>query len=127
MKTRTWMPLVILLMMAVALSACSAKNSPSEIVKKQLTSGTWAAAMSEGTTARYTFTKDGNFTCETSVTAGDQEAQLSREGTYEVVESGDAVGVFLRYPKSTYVVEITCTRNGDWYDFVIAGCPMNQE
>ena len=127
MKSNFAKVLSILLITAFLLCACGADNSPSGIVKKELTSGPWLADMSEGTTATYTFAKDGTFTCDAVMTVGEQSASLTREGNYEIKEAGDAVTVYLLYPNVTYFVEITCTENNGSYDFVIAGCPMYQK
>ena len=127
MKMKFVKVLSILLMAAFLLCACGADNSPSGIVKKQLTSAPWSADMSEGTTAQYTFTKEGEFTCDTTISLGEQSASLSRSGTYEIQEVNGEVAVYLMYPDVTYLVEITCTENGGSYDFVIAGCEMYQK
>lgn len=124
MKTKILKLLVILLILAVTLCACGKDASPAGIVKKQLTSGTWYADMSEGTTAGYTFTAKGEFTCDATVTVGEQSAGFTRSGTYEVKEENGNVTVYLQYPDVDYLVEITCTPDGDSYAFRIAGCDM---
>ena len=127
MKKNLCKMLMTLLAMALLLCACGAERSPADIVKKQLTSGTWYADMSEGTTAGYTFTKDGKFTCEATVTVEDKQASLVREGTYQIASSGDVVAVSLQYPDVGYLVEIICTEKNGSYEFEIAGCPMYQK
>lgn len=126
MKRKMMKLLSILLMATLLLCACGTDSSPAGIVKKQLTDGAWETDMSEGTTAVYTFTKKGEFTCDATVTLGEQSASLTRGGTYEIREADGEVTVVLHYPNVNYEVEITCQKNGEQYSFVIAGCPMNR-
>lgn len=127
MKKNLCKMLIAVLALVLMLSACGGEQTPEEIVKKQLTSDVWYADMSEGTVAGYTFTKDGNFTCEASVSVGDKSASLVREGTYQIASSGDVVLVSLQYPDVGYLVEITCKEKNGSYEFEIAGCPMYQK
>jgi len=119
--------LSILLIFSLGLSACGADETPTGIVKKQLTDAPWSVDMSEGTTAVYTFTSKGEFTCDATMTVGEQSASLSRSGTYEIKEVGETVTVYLMYPNVTYLVEIQCNKEDSGYSFVIAGCPMYQQ
>lgn len=116
----------MLLVAVMMLTACGGQDTAEKIIKKQLTSGTWYADMSIGTTAGYTFSKDGSFTCETTVTLDGQHAELTRGGSYEILTEGEDVKVSLSFEGAGYLVEIVCTANGDSYDFAIAGCTMYQ-
>lgn len=127
MKKKMICLLFILLVFSLTVCACGVDDSPAGIVKKQLTSGPWSVDMSEGTTAVYTFTAKGEFTCDATMTVGEQSASLTRSGTYEIKEVEGFVTVFLMYPDVTYLVEIDCTEGENGYDFVIAGCPMYQK
>lgn len=127
MKSKIQGLLVILLVLAMTLSACGGDSTPAGIVKKQLTSGPWYADLSEGTAACYSFTSDNQFTCDASVTAGENSVGFSREGTYAIMEENGEITVILQYPDVNYQVKITCTPEADRYAFSIAGCAMYQK
>lgn len=127
MKKNLCKIIALSLILVFMLAACGGESKPEDIVKKQLASGTWYADMSMGTTAGYTFQKDGSFTCDTAVTLEGQSVSLTRGGTYEILPSGEGVMVALAFAEAGYLVEITCTENGDGFDFEIAGCAMYQK
>lgn len=127
MKKNLCKIMVLALMAVVVLTACGGTGEPKDIVKKQLTSGTWYADMSVGTTAGYTFRKDGSFSCDTSVTLEDQSVSLTRGGSYEIYTDGEEVKVSLAFEGAGYLVDITCTEHDGSYDFEIAGCAMYQK
>lgn len=126
MKKNLCKIMMMLLAAVLILTACGSQDTAEKIIKKQLTSGVWYADMSLGTTAGYTFSKDGSFTCETAVTLEGEHAELTRGGSYEILTEGENVTVYLAFEGAGYLVEIVCTANGDNYDFVIAGCTMYQ-
>lgn len=94
--------------------------------EKTLLSSSWYVKMSEGTTAVYTFQKNGTFDCEAHITLGQEQASLTRSGTYEVDEDeSGAILVLLLYPNADAPVEITCTEAEDGtIRMEIAGCEM---
>ena len=119
--------LCILLMGSLCLTACGNNAAPAEVVKKELQSGPWYADMSEGTVGKYTFTKDGAFTCDATVTLEGQSAAFSRSGVYAVEEINGQVVVMLCYPENGYEVELTVQKTNSGYAYWIAGCPMYQK
>ena len=104
------------------------KLSAGDSFEKTLVSSEWYVQMSEGTTAVYTFHKNGTFDCEAHIALGEQEASMTRSGTYAVDkdESG-ALRVLLQYPNANAPVEITCTEKEDGtVRMEIAGCEMQK-
>ena len=102
------------------------KLSAGDSFEKTLVSSEWYVQMSEGTTAVYTFHKNGTFDCEAHIALGEQEASMPRSGTYAVDkdESG-APRVLLQYPNANAPVEITCTEKEDGtVRMEIASCEM---
>lgn len=126
MKKNLCKIMIVLLTAALTLTACGSQDTAEKIIKKQLTSGVWYADMSLGTTAGYTFSRDGSFTCETAVTLEGEHAELTRGGSYEIVAEGESAKVYLAFEGAGYLVEIVCTANDGGYDFAIAGCTMYQ-
>ena len=123
-KKITWLAVLAVLL----LSLCACASGGAEVrLKQQLSSGPWLTDLSEGTTAAYTFTKDGSFTCEASISAGMESGALSRSGSYTVELTQTGAVVHLQYPNVSYVVDILCTENGSGYDMSVAGCPMYQK
>ena len=119
--------LCILLVTACLLTGCGKDATPAEIVKKELESGPWYADMSEGTQAKYTFSKDGTFSCDATVTLEGQSATVSREGNFAVAEINGAVVVVLSYPHVGTEVELTVQVTENGYAYWIAGCPLYQK
>ena len=119
--------LCILLVTACLLTGCGKDATPAEIVKKELESGPWYADMSEGTQAKYTFSKDGTFSCDATVTLEGQSASVSREGNFAVAEINGAVVVVLSYPHVGTEVELTVQVTENGYTYWIAGCPLYQK
>ena len=119
--------LCILLVTACLLTGCGKDATPAEIVKKELESGPWYADMSEGTQAKYTFSKDGTFSCDATVTLEGQSATVSREGNFAVAEINGAVVVVLSYPHVGAEVELTVQVTENGYAYWIAGCPLYQK
>lgn len=119
--------LCILLVTACLLTGCGKDATPAEIVKKELESGPWYADMSEGTQAKYTFSKDGTFSCDATVTLEGQSASVSREGNFAVAEINGAVVVVLSYPHVGTEVELTVQVTENGYAYWIAGCPLYQK
>lgn len=119
--------LCILLTCGCLLTGCGQDDSSTGVVKKELTSAPWYVDMSAGTTAKYTFTKDGEFTCDATVTLEGQSATVSREGNYAVAEIEGAVVVVLSYPHVGTEVELTVETTESGYAYWIAGCPMYQK
>ncbi len=127
MRKFTLVLLCILLVGTCLLAGCGGDRSPAEVVKKELQSGPWYVDMSEGTTAKYTFSKDGSFTCDAIVTLEGQSATVSREGNFAVAEISGAVKVVLSYPHVGTEVELTVQVTESGYAYWIAGCPMYQK
>ena len=119
--------LCILLVTACLLTGCGKDATPAEIVKKELESGPWYADMSEGTQAKYTFSKNGTFSCDATVTLEGQSASVSREGNFAVAEINGAVVVILSYPHVGTEVELTVQVTENGYAYWIAGCPLYQK
>ena len=119
--------LCILLVTACLLTGCGKDATPAEIVKKELESGPWYADMSEGTQAKYTFSKNGTFSCDATVTLEGQSASVSREGNFAVAEINGAVVVVLSYPHVGTEVELTVQVTENGYAYWIAGCPLYQK
>lgn len=119
--------LCILLIGSCVLTGCGGDDSAAGVVKKELTSAPWYVDMSEGTTACYTFTKDGEFTCDAVVTLEGQSVTVSREGNFAVAEIDGAVVVVLSYPHVGTEVELTVQVVDGGYTYWIAGCPMYQK
>ena len=119
--------LCILLVLSCCLVGCGGDTSPSGVVKKELQSGPWYVDMSEGTQAKYTFSKDGTFTCDATVTLEGQSATVSRGGNFAVAEINGAVVVVLSYPHVGTEVELTVQVTENGYAYWIAGCPMYQK
>ena len=123
-KKITWLAMLTALLLT--LCACASGGAEAQL-KRQLTSGPWLTDLSEGTTAAYTFTKDGSFTCEASIAAGGESGALSRSGSYTVELTQTGAVVHLQYPNVSYVVDILCTESGSGYDMSVAGCAMYQK
>ena len=119
--------LCILLAAACVLTGCGSAATPAEVVKKELQSGPWYADMSEGTTAKYTFSKDGTFTCDATVTLEGQSASVSREGNFAVAEIEGTVVVVLSYPHVGTEVELTVQATENGFAYWIAGCQLYQK
>ena len=119
--------LCILLVTACLLTGCGKDATPAGIVKKELESGPWYADMSEGTQAKYTFSKNGTFSCDATVTLEGQSASVSREGNFAVAEINGAVVVILSYPHVGTEVELTVQVTENGYAYWIAGCPLYQK
>lgn len=119
--------LCILLIGSCLLCGCESESSPEAVVKKELTSGPWYVDMSEGTQAKYTFTKNGDFTCDASVVLGEASTSFSRSGEFAVAEIDGKVVVMLAYPENGYEVELTVQVTENGYAYWIAGCPMYQK
>lgn len=119
--------LCILLVGACVLTGCGKAKTPVEVVKKELTSDPWYVDMSEGTSACYTFTKDGKFTCDATVSIEGASASLSRSGEYAMAEIGGQVVVVLMYIENGVEVELTVKETETGYAYWIAGCPMYQK
>ena len=113
MKRRICLIIVGIILVAI-LAFAFYKLSAGDSFEKTLVSSEWYVQMSEGTTAVYTFHKNGTFDCEAHIALGEQEASMTRSGTYAVDkdESG-ALRVLLQYPNANAPVEITCTEKED--------------
>ena len=109
MKRRICLIIAGIILVAI-LAFAFYKLSAGDSFEKTLVSSEWYVQMSEGTTAVYTFHKNGTFDCEAHIALGEQEASMTRSGTYAVDkdESG-ARRVLLQYPNANAPVEITCT------------------
>ena len=95
MRKFTLVLLCIMLIGSCLLTGCGQPMTPAEVVKKELTSAPWLVDMSEGTTASYTFTRDGHFTCDAAVSVGEESAAFSRSGDYALAEIDGKVVVIL--------------------------------
>lgn len=113
MKRRICLIIAGIILVAI-LAFAFYKLSAGDSFEKTLVSSEWYVQMSEGTTAVYTFHKNGTFDCEAHIALGEQEASMTRSGTYAVDkdESG-APRVLLQYPNANAPVEITCTEKED--------------
>ena len=127
MRKITLLVLCILLAMACVFTGCGKAAAPAEVVKKELQSAPWYADMSEGTTAKYTFSKDGTFTCDATVTLEGQSASVSREGNFAVAEIDGTVVVVLSYPHVGTEVELTVQATETGYAYWVAGCQLYQK
>ena len=127
MRKFTLLLLCILLAATCMLTGCGKNASPAEVVKKELQSGPWYADMSEGTHAKYTFSRNGSFSCDATVTLEGQSATVSRQGNYAGAEINGAVVVVLSYPHVGTEVELTVQATETGYTYWIAGCPMYQK
>ena len=127
MKRRICLIIAGIILVAI-LAFAFYKLSAGDSFEKKLVSSEWYVQMSEGTTAVYTFHKNGTFDCEAHIALGEQEASMTRSGTYAVDkgESG-ALRVLLQYPNANAPVEITCTEKEDGtVRMEIAGCEMQK-
>lgn len=127
MKRRICLIIAGIILVAI-LAFAFYKLSAGDSFEKTLVSSEWYVQMSEGTTAVYTFHKNGTFDCEAHIALGEQEASMTRSGTYAVDkgESG-ALRVLLQYPNANAPVEITCTEKEDGaVRMEIAGCEMQK-
>lgn len=100
MKRRICLIIAGIILVAI-LAFAFYKLSAGDSFEKTLVSSEWYVQMSEGTTAVYTFHKNGTFDCEAHIALGEQEASMTRSGTYAVDkdESG-APRVLLQYPNA---------------------------
>lgn len=100
MKRRICLIIAGIILVAI-LAFAFYKLSAGDSFEKTLVSSEWYVQMSEGTTAVYTFHKNGTFDCEAHIALGEQEASMTRSGTYAVDkdESG-ALRVLLQYPNA---------------------------
>ena len=127
MKRLTLVLLCILLVCGCVFAGCGKDDSPAGVVKKELTSAPWYVDMSEGTTAKYTFTKDGEFTCDAFVSIEGASTSFSRSGEYAVAEIDGEVVVVLMYIENGVEVELTVQATESGNAYWIAGCPMYQK
>lgn len=83
MKRRICLIIAGIILVAI-LAFAFYKLSAGDSFEKTLVSSEWYVQMSEGTTAVYTFHKNGTFDCEAHIALGEQEASMTRSGTYAV-------------------------------------------
>lgn len=119
-------PLAVLLVCAVVLAACSADGGETDRLRAHLTERPWSADISEGTSARYFFGRDGTFICETSVTAQGQSGAFSRSGSYTIEEADNGWWICLQYDQADFTVKIACEKAESGYWLSVAGCALKQ-
>ena len=121
---KKWILCIFCLALVLCLVGCGGETTQAQQVETLLQSEPWWVDMTEATSARYTFEKNGRFCCDITVQSEAGPVSLSNSGAYTVMDTEDGVKIYLMYEDASYQVEILCSGQDGDYRFVIADCEM---
>lgn len=114
----------LLILSAVLILLCGCARTQPQKLADALIASSWKAELSEGTTAVYTFQKDGTFRCDASAVLDGKTANITKTGAYTIEETENAAAVHLQYENAQYIVDIVCTKDAQGYQLSVAGCNL---